>query len=171
VVRPSAAWLVLLCIGLTIFAALTGYTAGRHGNALATLFTGMAATLAAMSVAWRAVHAARAAIRATQGLALARSRPRCGTRRDYRGSGDARIRHSPAAAGRRPPAVRILPLRRDGGAGPLVLDARQSFGPQFWLDATLVALCVGTVLWLALPHDLPMTRCLRATPGPSGWTP
>ena len=50
----SAAWLVLLCIGLTIFAALTGYTAGQHGNALATLFTAIAATLAAMSVAWRA---------------------------------------------------------------------------------------------------------------------
>ena len=28
----SAAWLVLLCIGLTIFAALTGYTAGQHGR-------------------------------------------------------------------------------------------------------------------------------------------
>ena len=50
----SAAWLVLLCIGLTIFAALTGYTAGLSGNALATLFTAIAATLAAMSVAWRA---------------------------------------------------------------------------------------------------------------------
>ncbi len=37
----------------------------------------------------------------------------------------------------------------------MLLSTRgRSFGPQFWLEATLVALCVGTVLWLALPHEL-----------------
>ncbi len=121
----SAAWLVLLCIGLTIFAALAGYTAGQHGNALATLFTAHGRDARRDVRRLARIHAARAAIRATQGLALARSRPRRGTRRDPRGSGDARIRHSPAADGRRPPAVRFLPLRRDGGDGPAVLDARQ----------------------------------------------
>jgi diguanylate cyclase (GGDEF)-like protein/PAS domain S-box-containing protein len=39
--------------------------------------------------------------------------------------------------------------------GFLIATRRQAFGPQFWLEATLVTLCVGVVLWLALPHDLP----------------
>jgi len=162
----SAAWLVLLCIGLTIFAALTGYTAGLYGNALATLFTAIAATLAAMSVAWRA-----------------------STLRELRSERRRAWRFLAIALGAEIAATLVVPAMRtfdvpvlQMGAGllqfaffpfaamaamGLLFSTRgKSFGPQFWLEATLVALCVGAVLWLALPHDLPMD----ALPARDSWT-
>ena len=49
----------------------------------------------------------------------------------------------------------------------LLLTTRvRAFGPQFWLEATLVALCVGTVLWLAMPHPL----APEALPVRGSWT-
>ena len=162
----SAAWLVLLCIGLTIVAALAGYTAGQHGNALATLFTSVAATLAAMSVAWRA-----------------------STLRELRSERRRAWRWLAVALGAELAATLVVPATRAFGIPPLQMGAGllqfaffpfaamaamgllfstrgRSFGPQFWLEATLVALCVGTVLWLALPHDLPMA----ALPARGSWT-
>ena len=162
----SAAWLVLLCIGLTIFGALTGYTAGQHGNALATLFTSMVATFAAMSVAWRASRL-----------------------RELRSERRRAWRWLAIALGAELAATLVVPATRAFGIPPLQLGAGllqfaffpfaamaalgllfstrgRSFGPQFLLEATLVALCVGTVLWLALPHDLPM----NALPARGSWT-
>jgi hypothetical protein len=48
----------------------------------------------------------------------------------------------------------FFPFAAMAAVGLLRSTRGKSFGPQFWLEATLVALCVGTVLWLAMPHDL-----------------
>ena len=51
-------------------------------------------------------------------------------------------------------------------ATELLLSTRdKALGPQFWLEATLVALCVGAVLWLALPVRGPWTAGLDAVVG------
>jgi diguanylate cyclase (GGDEF)-like protein/PAS domain S-box-containing protein len=162
----SAAWLVLLCVGLTIFAALAGYTAGQYGNALATLFTAIAATLAAMSVVWRAstlreLRSERR--RAWRWLAIAL------------GAELAATLVIPATRAFDIPALQtavgllqfaFFPFAAMAAMGFLFSTRGKSFGPQFWLEATLVALCVGTVLWLALPRDLPVD----ALPGRGSWT-
>jgi diguanylate cyclase (GGDEF)-like protein/PAS domain S-box-containing protein len=42
-------------------------------------------------------------------------------------------------------------------AAAMLLSTRgKSFGPQFWLESLLVALCVGAVLWLVMPHEFPV---------------
>ncbi|MBM4219152.1 MAG: EAL domain-containing protein [Gammaproteobacteria bacterium] len=51
-------------------------------------------------------------------------------------------------------------------AGFLLTSRGRAFGPQFWLEAALVTLCVGSVLWLALPHGLPSGQL----PTRSSWT-
>jgi diguanylate cyclase (GGDEF)-like protein/PAS domain S-box-containing protein len=161
----SAAWLVLLCIGLAIFAALTGYTAGQYGNTLATLFTAIVATLAAMSVVWRAsklreLRSERR--RAWRWLAIAL------------GAELAATLVVPATRAFDTPALQtaagllqfaFFPFAAMAAMGLLFSTRGKSFGPQFWLEATLVALCVGTVLWLALPHDLSM----GALPARGSW--
>ena len=50
--------------------------------------------------------------------------------------------------------------------GFLLSSRGRAFGAQFWLEATLVALCVGSVLWLALPHGLAQGQL----PSRSSWT-
>jgi diguanylate cyclase (GGDEF)-like protein/PAS domain S-box-containing protein len=161
-----AAWLVWLCLGLTVFAAIMGYTAGESRNELAVLFTGIAATLAAMSVAWRASSLEPLGLErrnAWRWLALA-----LGVQ---------------LAATLAVPATRTLdnawlqtlasflqfaffPCTAMAAIGLLRSTRGRSFGPQFWLEAVLVALCVGTVLWLALPHDLGP----EALPARGAWT-
>ena len=156
----SAAWLVLLCIGLTIFAALTGYTAG------ATLFTTIVATPAAMSVAWRAsrIRELRSERRrAWRWLTIALGAELAATllvpaTREFEYPG------LQMAAGLLQFA--FFPFAAMAAMGLLFSTRGKAFGPQFWLEATLVSLCVGTVLWLALPHDLPMA----ALPTRGSWT-
>ena len=49
-----AAWLVLLCLALTAFAAVSGIALGGHDETLVVLFTGAAVSLAAVFLARRA---------------------------------------------------------------------------------------------------------------------
>ncbi len=150
----SAAWLVLLCLGLTVFAAITGYAAGEAGDELVALFVGIAATLAAISVVWRAsgLRELKTARRnAWRWLALAL------------GAQLAAMLAVPATRSFDSPGLQIGSSLLQFAffaciamaATSLLLSTRgKSFGPQFWLEAMLVALCVGTVLWLAMPPDL-----------------
>ena len=52
----SAAWLVLLCIGLTLFTTLTSFIGGVYNEALVAKLTGVAAALSAISVILRDVE-------------------------------------------------------------------------------------------------------------------
>ncbi|MGH8130221.1 MAG: putative bifunctional diguanylate cyclase/phosphodiesterase [Steroidobacteraceae bacterium] len=150
----SAAWLVLLCFGLTVFAAITGNTAGESGDELVLLFVGIAATLAAISVAWRA-----------SGLRELKSQRRSAWRwlALALGAQLAATLAVPATRSFDLPALQIgsnllqfafFPCIAMAATGLLLSTRGKSFGPQFWLEALLVGLCVGTVLWLAMPHDL-----------------
>jgi diguanylate cyclase (GGDEF)-like protein/PAS domain S-box-containing protein len=161
-----AARLVLLCLALTLFAALTGYTAGRPGDELVALFTGIAATLAAMSVAWRAWGLRELASErrsAWRWLALAL------------GVQLAATLAVPATRSVELPAVQVVssllqfaffPCAAMAAIGFLLSTRGKPFGATFWLEAVLVALCVGTVLWLAMPHDL----APGALPARGAWT-
>ena len=120
----SAAWLVLLCVGLTIFAALTGYHRRPVTATPVALFTAIAATLAAISVAWRAsrlreLRSERRSAWRWLAFALAPSSLR---RSPFR---PRAFDYSRSASSVEPAAVRLLPLRRDGGDGAPALDARQ----------------------------------------------
>ena len=52
----SAAWLVLLCLVLTAFSAITSFATGGHADALVAKLTGVAAALSAISVILRDVE-------------------------------------------------------------------------------------------------------------------
>jgi diguanylate cyclase (GGDEF)-like protein/PAS domain S-box-containing protein len=162
----GAAWLVLLCIGLTAFSAITNLSVGRHAEELVALCTGIAATLAAISViartaglealkpvrrgAWRWLAWALA-LQLVAMLAMPTIR-------------------SLEIAGAHTASVLLqfafFPCAAMAAMGLLLSTRGKSFGPQFWLEATLVALCVGAVLWLALPHDL----APDALPAGGAWT-
>ncbi|MEX0735542.1 MAG: EAL domain-containing protein [Steroidobacteraceae bacterium] len=162
----SAAWLVLLCLGLTVFAAITGYTAGEAGDELVALFVGIAATLAAISVAWRAsgLRELKAERRsAWRWLALAL------------GAQLAATLAVPATRSFDIPAMQFgssllqfafFACAAMAATGLLLSTRGKAFGPQFWLEALLVALCVGTVVWLGMPHDL----APEALPARGSWT-
>src|SRR5688572_23574220 len=116
-----AAWLVLLCIALSVFMA------------------GIA-PLAAALLAWRAAR-------------LPELRPE--RRNAWRWLAAALLVQL-AAAWAGPATSRLLELAffacvALAATGFLRSTRDRAFGPQFWLEATLVALCVGAVLWLALP--------------------
>ena len=153
----SAAWLVLLCVALTVFAAVTGIT---------PMFTGAVVSLAAISLAWRASelpglhHDRRSAWRWIAFALLAQL---------------VTVFAVPVLRPFDQPAVQAIsdllqfayfPCAALAAAGFLLSTRGKAFGPQFWLEATLVALCVGTVLWLALPHALPN----EALPVRGAWT-
>ncbi len=116
-----AAWLVLLCIALSFF-------------------TAAAVSIAAIVLAWRAAN--------LPGLRQQR-------RKAWRWLAFALLAQLAAAFA----APAISGLLRFGffacaalaATGFLLSTRGKAFGPQFWLEATLVALCVGAVLWLALP--------------------
>jgi len=162
----SAARRVLLCVGLTVFSAFTGFTASHAATELVALFTGIAATLAAISVAWRAsgLRELKAERRsAWRWLALAL------------GAQLAATLAVPATRAFDTPALQLassllqfafFPCAAMAAVGLLLSTRGKSFSPQFWLEATLVALCVGTVLWLAMPHDL----APEALPARGSWT-
>ncbi|HWN07387.1 MAG TPA: EAL domain-containing protein [Steroidobacteraceae bacterium] len=149
-----AAWLVLLCFALTVFAAFTGLAPGGPNEELVVLLTAAAVSLAAISLAWRASelpaqkHERRSAWRWLAFALLAQLVAAFAVR-------VLRPFESPAVQ-----AIADLlqfaffPCAALAATGLLLSTRGRAFGPQFWLEATLVALCVGTVLWLALPHDL-----------------
>src|SRR5688572_5418006 len=50
----AAAWVVLLCVGLTVFSAISAFVVAGADDQLASLLARIAVTVAAMSAAWRA---------------------------------------------------------------------------------------------------------------------
>ena len=165
----SAAWLVLLCLALTVFAAVTRIATDGPTRLVASDRCRVArrhlARLARVGTAWHL-----ATIGAAPG---AGSRSRCSRSSSQR----SRCRccgRSTCLPCRRSPICSSSPsspARRSRPPGFLLSTRGKAFGPQFWLEATLVALCVGTVLWLALPHDLRQRRAARrAAPGRSAST-
>jgi hypothetical protein len=162
----SAAWLVLICIGLTVFTAVTSFAGGVRDLALVAKLTGAAAALSAISVILRDVE-------------LEALKP--GRRRAWAWLAWAIMLQFlatllvPVTRSIELPAVQMamgllefafFPCIAMAAAGFLFSTRGPAFGPQFWLEATLVALCVGSVLWLALPHDL----APGLLPARSSWT-
>jgi len=150
----SAAWLVLLCIGLTVFTATTSYVGGVYNEALVAKLTGIAAALSGISVILRVVE-------------LEALKPE--RRRAWAWLAWAIMLQFlatllvPVTRSIELPAVQtamgvlefaFFPCVAMAAVGFLFSTRGRAFGPQFLLDATLVALCVGSVFWLALPHDL-----------------
>ena len=162
----SAAWLVLLCIGLTAVSAITVFKAGRPGDGSTAFLAGIATTLAAIAVVWRAT-----------GLRELKTERRSAWRwlAFALGALLAATLAVPAIRSFDIPALHLassllqfafFPCAAMAAVGLLRSTRGKSFGPQFWLEATLVALCVGTVLWLAMPHDL----APDALPARGSWT-
>ena len=149
----AAAWLVLLCIGFAAFATVAGYAPGASRNGLVTVLATAAATLAAIIVVGRAAG--------LQGLET--------TRRDgWRWLGYALAVQLAAMLAFTAAHYLDLPALQTAAdllnlaffpcaamaATAMLLSTRgKSFGPQFWLEFLLVALCVGAFLWLAMPHE------------------
>ena len=161
-----AAWFVLLCVGLTVFSAIDVFVdSGSYGQ-LVSLLTRIAATVAAMFASWRVSRLAGLKSRrsnAWRWLAFALAAQLASTIA------------VPASRSFDDPAVQaaasllqfaFFPCIALAATGLLHSTRGKSFGPQFWLEATLVALCVGTVLWLALPGDL----APDALPERGSWT-
>jgi diguanylate cyclase (GGDEF)-like protein/PAS domain S-box-containing protein len=162
----SAAWLVLLCLALAAFAALYRFAAGGNDIRFVMLFTGAASTLGAISLAWRAseldvllperrrawrwlAYALLAQLVAT--FAVPALRP---------------LGHPTLQAVSDLLQFAFFPCAALATIHFLFSTRGKAFGPQFWLEATLVALCVGAVLWLSLPHGL----ADDALPARGAWT-
>ncbi len=150
----AAAWVVLLCVVLTAFSAISSYVVAGSYEQLVSLLTRIAVTVAAMFAAWRAsslpeIKPERS--NAWRWLAFALAIQLAATLA------------VPATRSFDYPALQaassllqfaFFPCIALAATGLLLSTRARTYGPQFWLEATLVTLCVGTVLWLALPHDL-----------------
>jgi diguanylate cyclase (GGDEF)-like protein/PAS domain S-box-containing protein len=162
----SAAWLVLLCFVLTVFSAITSVAEAGHNKTLVATLTGVAAALSAISVILRDVELEALKPerrRAWAWLAWALTLQFIATLL------------VPLTRPIELPAVHLatgllefafFPCAAMAAVGFLVCSRGRAFGAQYWLEATLVALCVGSVLWLALPHDL----APALLPSRSTWT-
>ncbi|MGH8243359.1 MAG: EAL domain-containing protein, partial [Steroidobacteraceae bacterium] len=162
----AAAWLVLLCVGLGAFTAIRAFAGAGEESGLAALLAIAAATLASISAAWRA----------------SRLRELDARRRSaWRWLACALFAQLVAMLAVPAMRAQLLPVTHEiaallqfaffpcaaMAATELLLSTRRrSFGPTFWLEAALVALCVATVLWLALPRDL----APDALPARGSWT-
>jgi len=161
----SAAWLVLLCVVLTIVSAITSLAEGGHNETLLSRLIGVGAALAAISVILRDVELE----------ALKPERRRAwgwlawGLTLQFLATLLVPVTRSIEL-----PAVQVamgvlefafFPCTAMAAVAFLLSSRGRAFGAQFWLEATLVALCVGSVLWLALPHDLAQGQLPR-----SSWT-
>jgi diguanylate cyclase (GGDEF)-like protein/PAS domain S-box-containing protein len=162
----GAAWLVLLCIALALGATLSAGLGVSNASRLPGLFAIFAATLAAMAVATRAStlpDLGKARRHAWRWLALALGLeivamlvvPATRT-----------FQLAPLQAAVNVLQFAFFPCIAMAAADFLLSTRRKTFGPQFWLESFLVALCVGAVLWLALPHDLPPD----VLPARASWT-
>jgi len=151
----AAAWLVLLCVALALGATIASAAGSPLVVGLPGLVADVIATLAAIFVAVRGagLHDLEGCRRnAWRWLALAL------------GIELATIFLVPPTRALQLPMLQWLtnalqfaffPCAAMAAACFLLSTRRQALGPQFWLEAGLVTLCVGVVLWLALPHDLP----------------
>ncbi len=136
-----AAWLVLLCIALTAITALTG---------LVRTFAVAAASCAAFLLAWRAAK--------LPGLHPKRASA-------WRWLAAGLLAQVVAAVALPGLHFAFLACAAIAAAGFLLSTRGKPFGPQFWLDGALVALCVGAVLWLALPAGAAWPVALDAVVG------
>ncbi len=162
----SAAWLVLLCVVLTVVSAITSIAEGGHSEILAARLIGVAAALSAISVILRDVELEALKPerrRAWAWLAWALTLQFIATLL------------VPVTRWIELPVVQaamavlefaFFPCAAMAAVGFLLSSRGRAFGAQFWLEATLVALCVGSVLWLALPHGLAQGQL----PSRSSWT-
>jgi len=162
----SAAWLVLLCVVLTVVSAIMSVVEGGHDHALVARLINVGAALSAISVILRDVE-------------LEALKPE--RRRACAWLGWALTLQFiatllvPVTRSIDLPAVQaamavlefaFFPCAAMAAAGFLLSSRGRGFGSQFWLEAVLVALCVGSVLWLALPHALAQGQL----PSRSSWT-
>jgi diguanylate cyclase (GGDEF)-like protein/PAS domain S-box-containing protein len=149
-----AAWLVFICLGLTTFALVASLAHGASVGATDALLAIVMAGVAAIPVALRSA--------ALDSLSAAR-------RRAWRWVAWALVLH--LAATLYEPVLRLpdvaaarfgmdllqfafLSCAAVAAAGFLIASRGRGFGKEFWLEATLTALCVGTALWLVLPQNL-----------------
>ena len=151
----GTAWLVLLCIALAAGATASAAAGSAHASGLPVLVAGVIATLAALFVVPRSAgieSLEQCRRHAWRWLALALSLELAATF------------VVPTTRALDVPVLQWMSVALQFAFFPcaamaavcfLISTRRQAFGPQFWLEATLVALCVGVVLWLAAPHDLP----------------
>ena len=162
----SAAWLVLLCVVLTAVSAVTSFAEGGHNESLVATLIGVAAALSAISVILRdveleALKTERRRAWAWLGWALTLQFIATLLVPLTRGIGLPAVQAAMAVL-----EFAFFPCAAMAAVGFLLSSRGRAFGAQFWLEATLVALCVGSVLWLALPHDLAQGQL----PSRSTWT-
>jgi diguanylate cyclase (GGDEF)-like protein/PAS domain S-box-containing protein len=162
----GAAWLALLCVALASATTIAAASDSPQAAEFPGLVAGVVATLAALFVAVRTSGLDGLIVQrrnAWRWLALAL------------GLELAAMFAVPATRAFHAPALQVavnalqfafFPCAAMAAIGLLLSTRRAAFGPQFWLEATLVALCVGAVLWLALPHDLPPD----VLPARASWT-
>jgi len=150
----AAAWGVLLCVALASIAMIAGFAPGASRHGFSTVLITAAATLAAISVAWRAsgLHElAEPRRNAWRWLAVALALQIASTL----ALAAALSFQSPAlSAGAVLLKLAFFPCAAIALVSMLVSTRGRSFGPQFWLESLLVTLCIGAVLWLAIPHVL-----------------
>ena len=159
------AWLVLSGIGLGILSVITGF-GGAHFEQRVVLVAGMAATLAAIAVASRA--AALTELKPVRRIAW-RWLARALAFQLFATLVVPMLRTFDNAVAQALSGLlqfAFFPCAAIAAIGLLVSTRGRRFSLQFWLDATLVALCVGTVCWLALPHGL----AADALPSRGAWT-
>ncbi len=149
----AAAWAVLLCAGLAVLATVAGYAPGASRDGFMTVIATAAATAAAVAVVWRAgklpdLEAVRrdawrwlayALVVQTAAMLVFTAALYLGLPALEAGAAVLKFAWFPCAA--------------IGAVAMLLATRGKSFGPQFWLESVLVALCVGAVLWLVMPRE------------------
>ncbi|MBX3702427.1 MAG: EAL domain-containing protein [Steroidobacteraceae bacterium] len=151
--QPSG-WYVLLAAGLAAAAMLAGQVPGATRYGFSPVLATASTTLAAIAAAWWAgrlegVSAPRRLAWRWLGVALLVQIVGTLAIATLESPGAWPL-HSWAAA----PKFLFFPCAAAAATAMLLSTRRQPFGAPFWLEALLVALCIGAVLWLALPRDL-----------------
>ena len=149
----AAAWYVLLCAGLAALTTLAGFAPGASRDGLVTVLATAAATVAAIAVIRRAARLADLeAVRRdawrwlSYALIVQVAAMLAFTAGHY-------FDLPAVLAGASVLNYAYFPCAAIAAVALLLSTHGKSFGPQFWLESLLVALCVGAVLWLAMPRE------------------
>ncbi len=167
----ATARLVLLCIGFAAIASLAGFAPGASRSGLVTVLATAAAMIAAIAVVWRTSRLndlASTRRRAWRWLALALAVQVTATLA-FTAAHYLEIPALRASAG----VLKIVffPCAVIAAIAMLLSTRGKSFGPQFWLESLLVALCIGAVLWLAMPREfMPVTLAPGLATTRVSWT-
>ncbi|HEU0225231.1 MAG TPA: EAL domain-containing protein [Steroidobacteraceae bacterium] len=163
-------WFVLLCAGFAATGTLAGFAPGATRYGLAPLLATAAATFAAIAAAWHASGLEDATAPRRQawrwlgvalGIQLAGAFAVAATF-----AFEAPELHAAAVFLK----FAFFPCAIAAVAAMLLSTRHQPFGALFWLEALLVALCIGAVLWLALPRNLaPFPMPTAAPPALAAW--